>query len=66
MMIEIHQGDCRELFKSVPDGSVDLIISDPPYNVYENDVVKMTFQRRKKDVAWDQFDADFWNSRNNG
>jgi site-specific DNA-methyltransferase (adenine-specific) len=28
---EIEQGDCRELCKSIPDNSVDLIFTDPPY-----------------------------------
>ena len=27
----IH-GDCLEVMKSIPDGSVDLILQDPPYN----------------------------------
>lgn len=29
--IDIRQGDCLELMKSIPDGSVDAIITDPPY-----------------------------------
>ena len=29
----IKQGDCRELMKEIPDGSVDLVIIDPPYNI---------------------------------
>jgi DNA modification methylase len=28
---EIQQGDCLELMKNIPDKSVDLIITDPPY-----------------------------------
>lgn len=28
---EILQGDCLELMKDIPDGSVDLILCDPPY-----------------------------------
>ena len=27
------QGDCLELMKDIPDGSVDLIITSPPYNI---------------------------------
>lgn len=27
----IKQGDCLELMKEIPDGSIDLIITDPPY-----------------------------------
>ena len=29
--IELWQGDCLELMKNIPDGSVDLILTDPPY-----------------------------------
>jgi len=28
---EVHQGDCLELMKFIPDKSIDAIISDPPY-----------------------------------
>uniref|UniRef100_UPI00359F78D3 DNA-methyltransferase n=1 Tax=Jeotgalibaca porci TaxID=1868793 RepID=UPI00359F78D3 len=31
--IELWQGDCLELMKDIPDGSVDLIITSPPYNI---------------------------------
>ena len=27
----IEQGDCLELMKGIPDGSVDLVVTDPPY-----------------------------------
>ena len=30
-MIELIQGDCLEVMKSIPDGSIDAIITDPPY-----------------------------------
>jgi adenine-specific DNA-methyltransferase len=29
----IYLGDCLDLLKSLPDGSVDLIVSSPPYNL---------------------------------
>lgn len=32
-MIDLRQGDCLELLKDIPDGSVDLILTDPPYKV---------------------------------
>ena len=28
---ELWQGDCLELMKDIPDGSVDLVLTDPPY-----------------------------------
>ena len=32
-MIDIRHGDCLELLKTIEDGSVDLILTDPPYNI---------------------------------
>lgn len=29
----IKQGDCLELMKEIPDGSVDMILCDPPYGI---------------------------------
>lgn len=29
--MELWQGDCLELMKNIPDGSVDLVLADPPY-----------------------------------
>lgn len=31
-MNEILHGDCRELIQSIPDNSIDLIFTDPPYD----------------------------------
>ena len=30
-MIKLLQGDCLELMKDIPDKSIDLILTDPPY-----------------------------------
>lgn len=30
---KVYQGDCLEIFPSIPDKSVNLIIIDPPYNI---------------------------------
>ena len=30
-MIDLHKGDCLEVMKTIPDGSIDAIITDPPY-----------------------------------
>jgi len=29
--VNLMKGDCLELMKSIPDGSIDLILTDPPY-----------------------------------
>lgn len=30
-MYELIQGDCLEKMKSIPDGSIDMVLTDPPY-----------------------------------
>ena len=30
-MIDLRKGDCLEVMKTIPDGSIDAIITDPPY-----------------------------------
>ena len=50
---KIHQGDCLELMKEIPDNSVDLILTDPPYlmNYRSNRrVVKDKFEHIANDV----------------
>lgn len=41
---KIHQGDCLELFKQIPDDSVDITFADPPFNLnkkYNNNKDKL-------------------------
>lgn len=30
---QIIQGDCREVLKTLPDNSIDSIVTDPPYEL---------------------------------
>ena len=32
-MIKLYKGDCLELMKSIPNGGIDAIITDPPYEI---------------------------------
>jgi len=32
-MVNLMLGDCLELIKEVPDNSVDLVLTDPPYKL---------------------------------
>jgi DNA modification methylase len=41
-MIDIRLGDCRDLLKTLGDGSVDAIITDPPYPEITRDYGRMT------------------------
>lgn len=59
--IKLMHGDCLELMKSIPDGSVDLILTDPPYNIArKNNFV--TMGRNGIDFGeWDKgFDQFKW------
>lgn len=33
MTLQLHNGDCLEVMKSIPDNSVDSIVTDPPYGL---------------------------------
>lgn len=47
------QGDCLELMKQIPDGSVDLTITSPPYNIgkeYERRVALSAYVEWQKQV----------------
>ena len=30
---KITHGDCLEVMKTIPDKSIDLVLTDPPYNI---------------------------------
>lgn len=32
-LITLHHGDCVEVLQTLPDGSVDAVVTDPPYNL---------------------------------
>ena len=50
-MYKLHQGDCLELMKSIPDGSIDMILCDLPYGTTEckwDSIIPL-------DKLWDQY-----------
>jgi len=53
-------GDSRKKIKEIPDHSIDLILTDPPYNLgkYSTGNIKMSWRKDfNNDVAeWDHFD----------
>lgn len=36
-MVDLKHGDCLELMKDIPDGSVDMVLTDPPYGTMDTD-----------------------------
>ena len=57
---KIYHGDCLEVIKQIPDKSIDLVLTDPPYNISDN--VKMTKMGNKFVNAdfgeWDKMGRD--------
>ena len=33
MNIDLRQGDCLEVLKTIPDNSIDSVVTDPPYHL---------------------------------
>ena len=52
--IELWHGDCLELMKNIPDGSVDLVLTDPPYGTIKG----IEKSRASKDCGYRACDWD--------
>lgn len=51
--VTLYHGDCRDLLAQIPDGSVQLVVTSPPYNIgksYERRVDLDSYLRREKEV----------------
>ena len=58
--ITLKNGDCLELMKELPDGSIDTVITDPPYNIsnYGNSLTKKGNDIVRADFGeWDKWDT---------
>ena len=42
MVGKVIQGDCLDVVRDIPDKSIDLILTDPPYDDYYTDLYKQT------------------------
>jgi hypothetical protein len=51
-MIDLHLGDCLEVMKQIPDKSVDLVLTDPPYGI---GIAKNPFRQKFEKKEWDNF-----------
>ena len=50
-MIQLYNGDCLELMKNIPDGSVDLTVTSPPYDnlrTYNGNIDQWNFEKFKE------------------
>lgn len=51
--MQLYQGDCLEVMRTLPDNSIDLVLTDPPYNI------GVTTQKngRTETNNWDRIDG---------
>jgi DNA modification methylase len=63
-MIQMIHGDCLEKMKDIPDKSIDLILTDPPYGYghYE----KRQYELARCPHGCAELSPDRWNTRSNG
>lgn len=47
MTVELYCGDCLEIMKSIPDKSIDAVITDPPYG---NNLMYATYQDTRESL----------------
>ena len=59
-MIQLYNGDCLELMKNIPDGSVDLVLTDPPYGMdFQSHRRKEIYAKIKNDTSLEWLDGYF-------
>ena len=53
--IRLILGDCLEKLKEIPDGSVDAVITDPPYGIsYKSNFGSEKYKERIQKTDWDK------------
>lgn len=61
-MINLLHGDCLELMKTIPDNSIDMVLTDPPYGMaFQSNYRKEKYSKIKNDssVEWlDEFSSE--------
>ncbi len=63
--ITLHNSDCIEMMKTIPSHSVDLILTDPPYNLGNFMKSRSTNLKKMRDnffgaAGWDDLEYDEW------
>ena len=57
---KILQGDCLEIMKDIPDNSIDLVFTDPPYNISQHKKIFRDYRSGKRaDIKMDFGEWDY-------
>ena len=57
---QIIHGDCLEVMKGLPDGSVNAVITDPPYGITYQSARRTDASKRHKKIANDKRPFIWW------
>ena len=60
MNIDLRLGDCLEVLKTIPDNSVDSVVTDPPYHLTTNTSESKGFMGKEWDGGDIAFRTDVW------
>lgn len=50
--VRLFQGDCLDILKTLPDNSIDLIATDPPYFKVKGDAWDRQWDKPEQFLAW--------------
>lgn len=59
MLNKVIQGDCLEVMKQIPDGSIDLVVTDPPYGINFQSAKRIESERFEVLANDEKIDASF-------
>lgn len=59
-MIQLYNADCLEKMKDIPDGSIDLVLTDPPYGMNYQSARRIDKSKWKPKIANDELPFIWW------
>jgi site-specific DNA-methyltransferase (adenine-specific) len=60
MKIDLRLGDCLEVLKTIPDNSIDSVVTDPPYHLTTNTSSSKGFMGKEWDGGDIAFRTEVW------
>lgn len=56
---KLYRGDCLEMIDQLPDRSVDLVLTDPPYNISQEQTANGFWSMNRQSLDFGTWDHDF-------
>ena len=58
---KLYNGDCLEIMKDIPDKSIDLIVTDPPYLIdYQSNYRRNKYEKIKNDIKAEELISNYF------